>query len=130
MGTRTKLLITFALVSACASLTIPSIAATSTPSGVTIHHRGHHRLYGFVFSPNPRKCAKGRRVRIATQLGNRQNRRRDPTLENAMTHKASRGKYKWTLGQRGLRKRYYAVIKKRHGCDGDTSPTIKVHKHR
>jgi len=68
IGTRTKVLAMFALAVACALLAVPSIAAT-TPSGVTIHHKGHHFLFGYVFSSKPRQCAKDRRVRVFRQTG-------------------------------------------------------------
>jgi hypothetical protein len=93
MGIGTKLLGTFVLAGACAVLAVPSIAAT-TPSGVTIHNTGHHLLFGYVFSPKPRQCAKDRRVRVFRQIGKEQNRRRDRRVGEEPTKKASSGKYR------------------------------------
>ena len=128
MGTRIKILATFALASACALLAVPSIAAT-TPSGVTIHHRGNHFLFGYVFSPTPRQSAKDRRVRVFRQIGRTQNRRRDPRVGEEPTKKMNSGKYRWTYRRSGPSlkgKSYYVVITKGHGCEGDASRTIDV----
>jgi hypothetical protein len=126
MGTRARLLITFALAGACAVLAASSIAAT-IPSGVTIHHSSsHHRLFGYVFSQKPRQCARERRVRIFRQLGKHQNRDRDHAVGEEGSFKAPNGKYRWIFGRSHLRGRYYAVITKRHGCKGDASRTIHV----
>jgi hypothetical protein len=128
IGTRTKVLAMFALAGACALLAVPSIAAT-TPSGVTIHHKGHHFLFGYVFSPKPRQCAKDRRVRVFRQTGKTQNRRRDPRVGEEPTKKMNSGKYRWTYRRRGpslIGHSYYVVITKGHGCEGDASGTIHV----
>ena len=128
MGTRTKLLATLALVGGCALLAVPSIAA-ATPSGVTIHHIGHHFLFGYVFSPKPRQCAKDRRVRVFRQTGKTQNRRRDPRVGEEPTKKMNSGKYRWTYRRSGpslIGHSYYVVITKGHGCEGDASRTIHV----
>jgi hypothetical protein len=123
MGTK-KLLITFVLAIGCAVLAAPGMAAT-IPSGVTIHHSGHHRLFGYVFSQETR-CAKERRVRVFRQIGKEQNRRRDHAVGEEGSFKAPNGKYRWTYGRSHIRGRYYAVITKRHGCKGDASRTIHL----
>jgi hypothetical protein len=129
MGTR-MVLATFALAGAFAVLAVPSTAAT-TPSGVTIHNTGHHLLFGYVFSPKPRQCAKHRRVRVFRQVGNKQNRRRDPRLGEEAARKASSGKYRWAYRHSHPSLKggsYYGVITKGHGCKGDASRTIHVER--
>lgn len=128
MGGRTEILVMCALAVACAMLAVPSIAAT-TPSRVTIHHVGPHFLFGYVFSPKPRQCAKDRRVRVFRQTGEKQNRRRDRGVGEEPTKKMNSGKYRWTYRRSGpglKGHRYYAVITKGHGCKGDASRAIHI----
>ena len=128
MGTGTKVLATLALVGAGAVLAVPSIAAT-TPSGVTIHHRGHHFVFGYVFSAKPRQCAEDRRVRVFRQTGKEQNRPQDRAVGEEPTKKMNSGKYRWTYRHSGpslIGHSYYAVITKRHGCKGDASRTVHI----
>ena len=70
MGTRTKLLATLALAGGCALLAVPSIAA-ATPSGVTIHHIGHHFLFGYVFNDEPARWPPGT-IPAARTLGRKE----------------------------------------------------------
>jgi hypothetical protein len=128
MGTRTKVLTVFALAGACGVLAVPSTAAT-TPSGVTIHHKGHHFIFGYVFSAKPRQCAKARRVRVFRQTGKEQNRPQDRAVGEEPTKKMNSGKYRWTYRHSGpslIGHSYYAVITKGHGCKGDASRTVRI----
>jgi hypothetical protein len=128
IGMRIKVLTTLALVGAGAVLALAS-AASAARTGVTIHHKGRFHFYGFVFSPKPHRCAKGRTVRLFKQRGKTQDTRRDFRVSAQATVKSGRGRYRWTkntekpLFQHG---RFYAVAGKIPGCQRDSSRTIRV----
>jgi hypothetical protein len=116
------------------------IAATdapgATPSGVTIHVKDiqqgsgvTHRLYGYVFSQRPKKCANVRSVGVFRQRGKNPDPRTDARIDYYQTHKVGgRAKWRATEPRERIRvgKRYYAWIRKEYGCQGDTSRTIRV----
>lgn len=83
---------------ALAACVVASANATDKiPSGVTIHYReATHRLYGYVFSKNPRVCAADRYVAIFRKQG-----RKFSDAERIGTERASQqvkqGKAKWRL---------------------------------
>jgi hypothetical protein len=117
----------FALVVA-AVLAAPGVAGAAR-TGVTIHHKGQFHFYGYVFSPKPHRCAKGRTVRLFKQRGKTQDTRRDFRVSANGTVKTDRGRYRWAknteqpLFQHG---RFYAVAGKIPGCQRDSSRTIRV----
>lgn len=126
---RAGISVVLAMAAAAAAVALSGVAgAAPTPSGVTIHHRDNDRLYGFVFSPKQRQCAKGRSVKIFRQVGEKQDGGQDRLLAARPAHKAPSGRFKWGYSD-DLRGRYYAVINrmKKRGCKGDSSRTIHVH---
>ena len=130
MGTRTKLLATLAVAGACGALAIPSIAGAAR-TGVTIHQRGSS-LYGFVFSPKPDRCAKGRKVRLLKEKGKHQHPSRDRRIGSTSAHEVTsgphKGKFKWEIEIPSSveNAKLYALAPKRSGCHRDTSETINV----
>jgi hypothetical protein len=136
MGTRTKLLAALALAGACGALAVPSVAGAAR-TGVTIHqHRDS--LYGYVFSPKPDQCAKGRKVRLLKQKGKHKHPSRDRRIASTSAHEVTsgphKGKFKWEIEIQSSfgNGRVYAFTPKarkrdhRSECDRDTSETIEV----
>jgi hypothetical protein len=127
MGTRTKILITLALASACGALALPSAASAKTPSGVTLHALPNSGFRGFVFSPKARKCADGRTVMLFKQKGKKQNAKRDVKKDQAKAFKSS-GKYKWKASGYDLHPgRFYARVPATSACQADNSKTVHIH---
>ena len=112
-------------------------ASAATPSGVTIHVRHgddrpgqRHRLYGYVFSRDSKRCAEDRHVHVYRQRGKRPDFRSDEIIaRDLFAHKDGR-RYKWRLLFPNERikvgKRYYARISKESGCERDRSRTIRI----
>jgi hypothetical protein len=126
MGTRTKVLITLALVGAGAVLTLPS-AASAVRSGVTIHLFVGDTLKGFVFSPKPRQCADGRTVNLFRQKGKKQNPKRDIKVAKTQAARRSNGKYRWEVSLHRPRPGdYYAQVPASAICQADNSKAAHI----
>jgi hypothetical protein len=126
MGTRAKVLATFALAGACALLGLPS-AASAARSGVTMHLFVGDDVKGFVFSPKPRKCADGRTVRVFRQKGKQENPKRDVKVAKAQAARRANGKYKWEVGlDRPRPGDYYAQVPATAACQEDSSKTVRI----
>ena len=115
------------LLVATTMLVVPSVAGAAR-SGVTIHHKNRFQFYGYVFSPDPNRCARFRSVRLFKQVGKEQNRRRDIKVSaNAANDKAGSNRYKWHANERDFTHgRFYALVGKIPGCKRDSSRTIRV----
>ncbi len=111
MGTRTKVLITLAVVGAGAVLALPSAASAATPSGVTIHNLVGDQFKGFVFSPKPRECAEDRTVEVFRQTGKKQDPSRDVKAAKTVATRRGSGKYRWIVDPKRPRPgKYYARV--------------------
>ena len=115
------------LLGVATTLAVPGVAGAAR-SGVTIHHKGRFNFYGYVFSPDPNRCARFRGVRLMKQVGKDRNPRRDIKVSgNAANEKAGSNKYKWHANEPDFRHgRFYAVVGKIPGCQRDSSRTIRV----
>ena len=111
-------------------------ASAAIPSGITIHVKDVdtgsatiHRLYGYVFSQRPRKCANHRSVGVFRQKGKKPDPRTDARIDYYQSRRVH-GKYKWRADEprESIRvgKRYYAWMRNEYGCQSDTSRTIRV----
>jgi hypothetical protein len=130
MGSRSKVLATFAFAGACALLVLPSAASAApsgAPSGVTIHLRTGDELKGFVFSQKPNKCADGRTVKVFREKGKGQNPDRDAQVGKTQASKRGSGKYRWIVDLNRPRPgKYYAGIPATSVCQGNTSKAIRI----
>jgi hypothetical protein len=122
MGTRIKLVTTFAVAGACAAVALPSMASAA-PSGVTMHLYRVGPLKGFVFSPKPGLCAEGRTVKLYREKGKGQHPKRDATVAKTQAQ-SYHGRFKWTMSTSGLRPgNYYARVPLTVHCEPDNSKT-------
>src|SRR5215208_4184967 len=124
--------VALAVAAVCCALAATG-ASGAIPSGVTIHVKHINtqsgRLYGYVFSQRPNRCANHRSVGVFKQRGASPHPRTDVRVAYNVPRKIG-DRYKWqtTSPRKRIRvgKRYYARIKKEHGCQSDTSRTVRV----
>ena len=116
--------VALAAAAVCVLLAVPS-GAGAARSGVTIHHNGRVDFYGFVFSPDPQRCADRRRVKLFRQRGKVQNQPRDKEIGEIHAIKTDSGKFKWRIHTRQRHGKFYARIdRNRRGWRPDNSRTI------
>ncbi len=123
MGGR-KILATIALASACGALALPSMASAAR-SGVTIHLYTRF-FHGYVFSPNPSQCAKGRAVKLFRQKGKTQNPKRDVKVAKTQAYRYAGGRFRWTTREPTRPGHFYARVPAAPACHADNSKTIRV----
>jgi len=118
---------TLAIISSLAlTLTFPVAAAagggTKIKTAVTIQVEGRD-FSGYVNSPQPRKCAKDRKVILYKQVGRNQNPSRD---QRVATDTASKNgdRYMWSTGNTGITGKFYARVKATSACKADTSKPL------
>jgi hypothetical protein len=131
MGRRAVLIIAVVAVAGVGATN----ALGAAPSGVTIHYKKSKGLYGFVFSPNPKRCAARRDVKVFKQHGKTHSRRDAKHVGFVHTHQTRGGKYKWHLAVAdvidSLRTgKYFAFVRQEHGCQSDYSKTIHISVQR
>jgi hypothetical protein len=95
-----------------------SAAAADAETKVTIRNEGRD-LYGYVKSERKR-CMKDRKVKVFRKSQGEKEKIGTDTAEK------SNGKYRWELGNTGLKGRFYAKVGEIPGCEKDKSPTIRV----
>jgi len=81
-------------------------------------------MSGTVSSPKPVKCAANRTVWVWEQIGTRGG--GDDIKSFQDTTSKQGGKYVWNTGNTGVEGFFYAKVKPKPGCKGDTSPTIEA----
>ena len=128
-------LVALAVAAACCG-TAAASASGAVRSGVTIHVKDVeqgtgtiHRLYGYVFSQRPRRCANHRSIGVFRQKGKKPDPRTDARIDYYQSRRVH-GRYKWRADEPRERiragKRYYAWMRNEYGCGGDLSRTIRV----
>jgi hypothetical protein len=127
MGTRTKLLVTLALVCAWGALALPSMAIAKARSGVTIHLDSGGTFMGFVFSPKPGRCADGRTVELYRRTGKGQRPRRDQRMRKTEAQSHGHDRFKWSLYPSHPRPGdFYARVPRTADCLADNSKTLHL----
>lgn len=111
---------------ACASLAgaVSPAAAAAKPAAtkLTIQVRSD-RLVGFVSSPDPRRCAAGRRIVVFEQLGAAPNQGSDRRITGARARRDD-GAYRWSTGTPRPGS-YYAQAPAKPGCAADLSRSVR-----
>jgi hypothetical protein len=100
-------------------------AAARAPVTVTIKAEGTD-LSGRVRSTKPLKCAADRKVIVFKQKGKRGG-GNDIRFASDRTD-LQNGKWVWSTGNTGTEGRFYAKVKRKPGCQGDTSRTIRAQR--
>jgi hypothetical protein len=95
----------------------------STSSNTRLTIKSYPRLYGYVKSPHPARCANGRRVKVFRKHGHGHGKR----VATVHTHRVE-GVWQWaTKGDEGVHQgRFYARTAHRSGCPGALSRTIRM----
>jgi hypothetical protein len=81
-------------------------------------------MSGTVSSTKPVKCAANRTVSVWEQIGTRGG--GDDIKRFQDTTSKQGGKYVWNTGNTGVEGFFYAKVKPKPGCKGDTSRTIET----
>lgn len=125
------------LLSVVCCLVVATGAPGAAPSGVTIHVRHGedrpgraHRLYGYVFSRDAKRCAEDRHMNVYRQRGKTPHFGSDEIVGRDLFAHKDGGRYPWRLTYPSERikvgERYYAWVPKERGCEHDRSKTIRV----
>lgn len=117
---RTKLLAaTVLVVGALLGFSGIATAAGAAETTVTIKAEGRD-LFGYVSSPKPLRCADNREVKVfkVTRSGNQ--------LIGTDNASKNGNRYMWSLGNTGMKGKFFAKAPRISGCEGDKSPTIRV----
>ncbi len=104
-----------------AMLSFTGIAGADVVAETTVTIKAEGRdLFGYVKSPSPLRCADDRIVKVfkVTQDGNQ--------LIGTDNASLNGDRYMWSLGNTGLRGKFFAKAPRIDGCEGDKSETILV----
>jgi hypothetical protein len=113
---------------ACSALitaTLASAGAGKAETEVTIKSMGGDPI-GTVKSPNEAKCADDRLVKIYKERGGEQGGGDDKYTGVSDSTSLSNGKYRWSVGQPGLKGKHYARAPGTSKCKADNSKTIRL----
>jgi len=88
--------------------------------------KGGGEVFGYVSSSKPRLCAKNRLIKVWRERGGSQGGGDDTYTGNSDSASKSGDRYMWSVGNPGLKGKFYAKAAKIPGCKADTSPTIKI----
>ncbi len=101
-------------------------AAQATPAGasvtVTITAQGTD-MSGRVRSSNPALCAAHRTVKVFRVVNG------VPHSFASDTTERQGNVFVWSTGNTGTEGRFFAKVAPKTGCNGDVSPTIRVHRN-
>lgn len=127
---RGKLLAVTALaVGSALSLVGGATAAGAAGGGaattVTIRAQGTD-LSGTVKSPAPSRCASERNVIVFKQIGSKGG-GNDINFASDIAQANGNG-YEWNTGNTGTPGKFYAKVRPKQGCQGDTSPTVRARR--
>ena len=100
-------------------------AATRAKTTVTIESPGSGEYRGYVSSPKPRLCAKGRKVLLYKQKGTVQDRSVDTRVASDRAS-LNGDRYQWNTGQLGMYGRFYAFAVRTPDCQPAFSDTIRT----
>ncbi len=111
------------------SLAAPGIAdAGSTLVTTTVTIRtANGDFWGYVESPQPRNCAKGRKVILFKQKGRNQNPKNDKRVASDTASKNG-DRFMWSTGNTGLSGKFYAKVVRTDLCKPDTSKTVRSNR--
>ena len=116
-----------ALVLGASASSSLAAAPALAPAKVTVTIKAEGvDLSGEVRSPKPNKCAADRKVIVFKQKGARGG-GNDERFATDTTGEQN-GKWTWSTGNTGTEGRFYAKVKAKTGCKGDTSPTIRARR--
>ena len=126
---RAKLLPTAVALAVAATLTLAGMASAGTAAVTTLTIKAQSGDFsGYIDSPRPLKCAKGRKVVLYKQKGAEQNLSVDKKVASD-TADLSGDRYAWSTGNTGLSGKFYAHVNRTPDCKPASSRTVKTTKH-
>jgi hypothetical protein len=109
----------------CGLLVLGETATASTRADTTVTIKTQNGdFWGYVSSPRPLRCAKGRKVILFKQVGTEQSPSTDPKM-GSDTAELNGDRYRWDTGNSGLFGKYYARAPRTELCKADSSPTVR-----
>lgn len=115
-------IVAVACVSLAAAVGAEAVAAKPAATKLTIQVRSD-RLVGFVSSPDPERCAAGRRIVVFEQLGAAPNQGSDKRIAGVRASRED-GAYKWSTAT-PRPGRFYAQAPGKPGCAADLSRSVR-----
>ncbi len=124
---RGKLVAVTALAIGSTLSLVGGASAVGGPASTTVTIRADGLdLSGVVRSPAPIRCANERNVIVFKQIGTRGG--GDDQRFAMDTSSLNGNRYEWSTGNTGTPGKFYAKVRPKQGCRGDTSPTIRARR--